>query len=146
MINSRNPAHAAPALKQLHQLLIDPMHDALPTDPEAAVIFIPQDFLFFLPFPALINRENQYLIEHHTLLTSPSIQVLALTHHHHQRMSALWTEANSPAMVVGNPKMPQDEETLLAMVLSDYPDLLLLRVQPALWFRFGKSLMHQLLR
>ncbi|MGB3494341.1 MAG: CHAT domain-containing tetratricopeptide repeat protein [Elainellaceae cyanobacterium] len=106
VVNSHNPTRAAPALKQLHQLLIAPIHDALPTDPEAKVIFVPQDFLFLLPFPALTNPENQYLIEQHTLLTAPSIQVLALTRHHRQRISAIAARANATAVVVGNPEMP----------------------------------------
>ena len=40
-------------LQQLHELLITPIKDFLPSDPNARVIFIPQDSLFFVPFPAL---------------------------------------------------------------------------------------------
>ena len=97
-------------LSQLHGLLIEPIAELLPDDPEATVVFIPQGELFLLPFPALLNREGQYLIERHTLLTSPSIQVLALT----EAMAADRpanlslpgiTSLNNP-LIVGNPTMP----------------------------------------
>jgi len=66
-------------LKQLHQLLIAPIADLLPSDPEAKVAFIPQGSLFLVPFAALQDAEGTYLIEKHTILTAPSIQVLGLT-------------------------------------------------------------------
>jgi CHAT domain-containing protein len=36
-------------LRQLHQLLIEPIADLLPSDPNARVIFMPQQSLFFVP-------------------------------------------------------------------------------------------------
>ncbi len=39
--------------KQLHQLLIEPIADLLPKDPAERVVFMPQESLFLLPFPAL---------------------------------------------------------------------------------------------
>src|SRR5919202_875154 len=47
----------AKQLQQLHQLLIDPVADLLPTDPNAPVIFIPQDSLFLTPFVALQDKQ-----------------------------------------------------------------------------------------
>jgi CHAT domain-containing protein len=69
-------AKATKRLQQLHQLLIQPIADLLPTDPNAHVIFIPQERLFLAPFPALQDASGKYLIEKHTILTAPSIQVL----------------------------------------------------------------------
>jgi CHAT domain-containing protein len=63
------------------------------------VIFIPQDELFLVPFAALQDTTDQYLIEKHTILTAPSIQVLDLTRQ--QQVSA------KVALVVGNPTMPR---------------------------------------
>jgi tetratricopeptide (TPR) repeat protein len=40
-------------LRQLYQILIDPIQDLLPTNPEDHVIFIPHNALFLTPFPAL---------------------------------------------------------------------------------------------
>lgn len=96
------------ARKQLHQLLIDPIAEFLPKDSEANVIFIPQDSLFLVPFVALQDASGQYLIEKHTILSAPAIQVLELTH---QQKQHLKTEYSGPfqgnnVVVVGNPTMP----------------------------------------
>ncbi|BBD58366.1 TPR repeat-containing protein [Nostoc sp. HK-01] len=91
-------------LQQLHEILIQPIAQELPKNPNAHVIFIPQESLFFVPFPALKDADNKYLIEKHTILTAPSIQVLDLTHK--QRIQT----RNAPsqnALVVGNPIMPR---------------------------------------
>jgi CHAT domain-containing protein/Flp pilus assembly protein TadD len=90
-------------LQQLHQLLIDPIADLLPTDPNARVVFIPQNTLFLVPFPALVDASGKYLIEKHTLLTAPAIQVLEFTR---QRRQFVPGEAKD-VLVVGNPTMPR---------------------------------------
>ncbi|MBD1809672.1 CHAT domain-containing protein [Microcoleus sp. FACHB-SPT15] len=96
------------ARKQLHQLLIEPIAEFLPTHPEARVIFIPQESLFLLPFAALQNASGQYLIEKHTILTAPAIQVLDLTHQQRQRLETQYKEPlqGKEVLVVGNPTMP----------------------------------------
>ncbi|NEP16707.1 MAG: CHAT domain-containing protein, partial [Leptolyngbya sp. SIO4C1] len=83
--------------RDLHQILIAPVADLLPSDPHARVVFIPQEQLFLVPFPALQADDNSYLIEHHTVLSAPAIQVLALT--------AQPGERGSPhrPLIVGNP-------------------------------------------
>ena len=92
-----------PNLPTLHQLLIDPIASLLPKDPNAHVIFIPQGSLFQVPFPALLDANDTYLIEKHTILTSPSIQVLALTR---QQKLAQKQPNSGNALVLGNPTMP----------------------------------------
>ena len=101
-------ARGEAARKQLHQLLIEPIAEFLPTNPEARVIFIPQESLFLLPFAALQDASGQYLIEKHTILTAPAIQVLGLTHQQRQRLEAQHTEPlrGEDVLVVGNPTMP----------------------------------------
>ncbi|MUG94179.1 tetratricopeptide repeat protein [Scytonema sp. UIC 10036] len=89
-------------LKQLYQLLIQPISHLLPTSPDVPVIFIPQDFLFLLPFSTLQDAEGKFLIEKHTILIAPSIQVLELT----QKRSIQVPETSLDALVIGNPKMP----------------------------------------
>jgi len=86
-------------LEQLYQLLIAPIAELLPTNPEERVIFIPNRELFLVPFPGLQDTNNQYLVEQHTILTAPAIQILQLTH---QQQPTSETEA----LVVGNPTMP----------------------------------------
>lgn len=91
------------ALQRLYSFLIEPITDLLPTDPNDRVIFIPQASLFLVPFPALQDENGQYLIERHTILTAPAIQVLGLTHQQQQQMQG--RQQGSP-LVVGNPVMP----------------------------------------
>ena len=89
-------------LKELHQLLIEPIAHLLPQDPQARVVFIPDQELFFVPFAALQDEQGKYLIDKHTILSSPSIQVLDLTQQRKARLSGTIGES----LIVGNPKMP----------------------------------------
>ncbi len=91
-------------VQQMYQLLIKPIADLLPTNSNDRVIFIPHQSLFLIPFAALQDEQGKYLIEKHTILTAPSIQVLQLTHSQRQK------NKQSPLAnitVVGNPIMPQ---------------------------------------
>jgi CHAT domain-containing protein/tetratricopeptide (TPR) repeat protein len=98
-----------PALQILHQLLIAPIADLLPSDPKQRVIFIPQASLFLVPFPALQNPKGKYLIERHTILTAPAIQVLDLTRKQRQRLASsnVQSSPHSSRLIVGNPTMPR---------------------------------------
>jgi CHAT domain-containing protein len=89
-------------LQQLHQLLIEPIAALLPTDPNANVIFIPQEQLFLVPFAALQDKDGTFLLEKHTILSTPSIQVLELTHQQRQRIGI----EKGESLLVGNPTMP----------------------------------------
>jgi CHAT domain-containing protein/tetratricopeptide (TPR) repeat protein len=90
-------------LHQSYQLLIEPIADLLPKNPESHVIFIPQGPLFLIPFPALQDEQGKYLIEKHTMLTAPSIQVLNLTRQARQNLPQV---TQSDVLIVGNPTMP----------------------------------------
>jgi CHAT domain-containing protein len=90
-------------LQELHQLLIKPIADLLPTDPEARLIFIPHKDLFSVTFPALQDAEGKYLIEKHTILTAPAIQVLDLTRQLRSRVPG----SAQKVLIVGNPTMPK---------------------------------------
>jgi CHAT domain-containing protein/tetratricopeptide (TPR) repeat protein len=99
---ARQPEQTNLRLQQLHQVLIDPIADLLPTNPNDPVIFIPQGELFLVPFPALQAANGKYLIQSHTILTAPSIQVLGLT----QQPSQARSLNPSEVLIVGNPTMP----------------------------------------
>ncbi|MBD1889607.1 CHAT domain-containing protein [Coleofasciculus sp. FACHB-SPT9] len=96
------------ARAQLHQVLIEPIADFLPKDANSHVIFIPQGGLFLLPFPALKAPNGKYLIEQHTILTAPAIEVLDLTQQQQQRVEGLYRTSldSKNVLVVGNPTMP----------------------------------------
>jgi CHAT domain-containing protein len=99
-------------LQQLHNLLIKPIADVLPTDQNDRVIFIPHQELFLVPFAALQDESGKYLVEKHTILTAPSIQVLQLTHQQQQRGA----RRGNDALVVGNPTMPK-----VALTIGELP-------------------------
>lgn len=86
-------------LNQLHRVLIAPIKDDLPKNPEDRVIFVPQEELFLVPFPALRDQSDEYLIEDHTISTIPSIQVLANT----RRRRLELADSTGNALIVGNP-------------------------------------------
>ena len=87
------------ALQQLHQLLIQPIAEYLPTNPEEKVIFIPHREMLLIPFALLQDQEKEYLISKHTILVTPGIQVL-------QELPSVAKDNNNFALVVGNPIMP----------------------------------------
>ncbi|KEI69117.1 hypothetical protein A19Y_4470 [Planktothrix agardhii NIVA-CYA 126/8] len=97
-----NP-HQYRELKELHQLLIKPIEDLLPTNPDEPVIFVPTDALFYLPFAALVDEEGKFLIEKHTIVMSPAITVLETTHKQRQNLSS----SAQDIVIVGNPQMPK---------------------------------------
>ncbi|MEG4231779.1 CHAT domain-containing protein [Microcoleus sp. Pol11C3] len=100
---SPGTSQTKPQLQQLHQIFIQPIADLLPNNPQDLVILIPQHSLFLLPFYALIDPDGKYLIEKHTILTAPSIQVLDLTHQQKQKNQRINPQNT---LIVGNPIMP----------------------------------------
>lgn len=97
--------------EQLYQILIQPIADQLPLDPEAHIIFIPQQALLMIPFSNLQDASGKYLVERHTILTSPAIILLNLTHQQRQHIP----DSAKEKLVVGNPQpMPKDFHSLPA--------------------------------
>jgi tetratricopeptide (TPR) repeat protein len=95
-----------PYLRQLHELLIKPIADLLPTNPQSSVIIIPDGALYTVPFAALQDAQDRYLIDSHTISVVPSLAVLAQTSQLKQRqLSAL-----ASSLVVGNPDFTQQTE------------------------------------
>jgi CHAT domain-containing protein/Flp pilus assembly protein TadD len=92
-------------LQQLHDLLIAPIAKHLPKNTDEKVIFVPHESLFLVPFPALTDAKGKYLIEKHTILTAPSIQLLEYTHKkpHSPKLASLQPK---DILLVGNPTMP----------------------------------------
>jgi CHAT domain-containing protein/Flp pilus assembly protein TadD len=101
-----NPETQKKRLQKLHEILISPIADLLPKKETDKVVFIPQSSLFLVPFPALQDENGKYLIEKHTILTSPSIQVLDLTKKQYQKLGNQPLQTNN-MLIVGNPIMPK---------------------------------------
>jgi CHAT domain-containing protein/Flp pilus assembly protein TadD len=100
-VEAKNESNQKQNLQKLHEVLIEPIASLLPTNPDEHVIFIPHDSLFLVPFVALQDKDGKYLIEKHTILTAPSIQVLDLTHQQRQNVTG------KDVLVMGNPIMPK---------------------------------------
>lgn len=94
-------------LRNMHQILIEPIADLLPKNPEEQVIFIPQGTLLLVPFAALQEADKTFLIERHTIRTAPSIQVLGLTQTQQAQRPAQPQATATNALVIGNPTMPK---------------------------------------
>lgn len=93
--------------RDAYKLLIEPIKDLLPQNPEDLVIFIPQEALFLVPFPGLQNDAGEFLIEQHTIQIAPSIQTLGL------KPTNTLTLDRAQALVVGNPSpMPESLASL----------------------------------
>lgn len=64
-------------LQQGYRLLIEPLEDLLPQQEGGRVILIPHRELGMLPFGALLDSQDRFLLERFTLSIAPSLQVLA---------------------------------------------------------------------
>ncbi|HEY9879470.1 MAG TPA: CHAT domain-containing tetratricopeptide repeat protein [Leptolyngbyaceae cyanobacterium] len=111
LIETTTPVASQQNLQTLHQLLIEPIQDLLPANPEDPVVIVPHGNLFLVPFPALMTKEGDYLIQHHTLLTAPSLQTLALTNQREQAAASRSRDSGNllpdNLLIVGNPHTPQ---------------------------------------
>jgi CHAT domain-containing protein/tetratricopeptide (TPR) repeat protein len=88
-------------LRELHRVLVEPVLRALPPKPDEPVVIIPHKELFLVPFAALEGADGTRLIDQHTLLNSPSVQVLQLLARRPRESIRSGT-----ALVVGNPWLP----------------------------------------
>ena len=93
-------------LKRLHELLILPIADLLPNNPSQEVTFIPHEEIFSIPFPALMDANEDYLIDKYTISTAPSIQILRQAQRKRQTLGKFTPELAQEWLVVGNPAMP----------------------------------------
>jgi len=102
-----SPEIEADNLGDLYELLIAPIQEYLPEDEHTQVIFIPQGKLFLVPFPALQADDRTYLIQHHTISTAPSIQILDLTYQKRLAQNMLGGITGETSLIVGNPISPE---------------------------------------
>lgn len=118
------PVDQAEQLRKLYQILIEPIQGWLPENELAHIVFIPQDELFLVPFPALLDTDNQPLISQHTVSTAPSIQVLSLTYNRHEQLRNDAHVNGTEILLVGNPEMPEvpDSEAIALDSLSGAED------------------------
>ncbi len=90
-------------MRVLHDILIKPIAQWLPTDPAMPLAFVPQGELFLIPLAALPNNGSAPLIERHAFTIVSSIEMLELAA---KQKVAVDSKGNSDLLVVGNPTMP----------------------------------------
>ncbi|NET36930.1 MAG: CHAT domain-containing protein [Cyanothece sp. SIO1E1] len=89
-------------LQELYQLLISPIEDLLPINPDSHVVFVPYGSIFFIPFPALQDTSGQYLIDKHTIRIATNLRTLLLNHQNQEQETY---RAGDDVLVVGNPTL-----------------------------------------
>lgn len=94
MLAQRHPAYAQPA-SELYQLLIAPAESQLQNI--HTVCIVPDNFLWRLPFQALISRNGKYLIEQYALNYAPSLSLL-------QELTNQGKNWNDSFIAFGNPR------------------------------------------
>ncbi|MEM9486927.1 MAG: CHAT domain-containing tetratricopeptide repeat protein, partial [Cyanobacteria bacterium P01_F01_bin.116] len=109
-LQTTQTSRAQADLKQLYNLTIAPIAQYLPESPAEKVVVVPHRELFLVPFPALQNAEGKYLIENHTLGTTPSLQTLYFLQQRTMTQSGqtlvVGIDRQQAAVIVGNPDMP----------------------------------------
>ena len=100
-LSADDPEH----LKRIYRLLIQPIEAHLPRDPGARLLIVPHRELSTVPFAALLDGRDRFLVDRYAISVTPSLQVLDTVSR--QRPAAI-----GPALVVGNPSpMPLDPRT-----------------------------------
>jgi CHAT domain-containing protein/Tfp pilus assembly protein PilF len=100
----RTSPELSSGLRVLHQLLIEPVADRLPRDPEIPLIIVPHGSLLLLPFSLLANPSGTPLVDRHTLASAPALSVFRFVR---ERPAAASTNIRT-ALVIADPMPPPD--------------------------------------
>ena len=96
-LSVNDPEH----LKQVYRLLIEPVEAQLPKQNGGRLIIVPHRELSAVPFAALLDGRDRFLVDRYAISITPSLQVL-------DTVSRRQPAAISPALVVGNPSSMPD--------------------------------------
>ncbi|WP_042280821.1 CHAT domain-containing protein [Candidatus Protochlamydia sp. R18] len=92
-------------LKNWYEILITPIEDYLPKDPQQVVTIIPDGYLAQIPFAAFLDKKGTYLIEKHPISIAPSIGILKL-------LEEIPKKFSKNSLVIGNPTTPYSKDSL----------------------------------
>lgn len=105
--NERSPDGSAnkpiDLLHDISRIVVHPIEDLLPADPDQEVVIIPHGQLYALPYAALETKDGKTLIEKHTLVHASSIGAYKLSA---SRRGASGAFKFKDILIVGNPEMP----------------------------------------
>lgn len=112
------------ALRGLYKLLIEPVSDLLPDQPERSLIVVPHQDLFAVPFAALARPDTsegeRYLVQDHALVYVPSLGVLRQIH---ARANNRTRDEKPSLLAVVNPKFGPNLEDKTGKLPAPLPDL-----------------------
>lgn len=89
-------------LKDLYGVLLKPLESFLPASPDEVITIVPHGALYSLPFAALMNEQQKYFVEKHTLCYTPAIGVMRATQQIEQEVRQL----PDKLLAFGNPITP----------------------------------------
>lgn len=98
----RHPNHRALS-RELYQLLIEPVVNELQNI--RTVCFVPESYLWTLPFQALTTKRATYLVEQYALHYATSLSVL-----HEMNDRTRQASSNGSLIALGNPVIGRDEK------------------------------------
>ncbi len=104
-----------PSARELYQLLIKPAQAQLRS--KTNLVIVPDDKLWELPFQALLNEGNRYLIESSAVSYSPSLTVLREMKE--QREKRRIDPASSALLALGNPAIGRATIERATLTLRD---------------------------
>ncbi|MCB9069641.1 MAG: CHAT domain-containing protein [Calditrichae bacterium] len=90
-------------LRELDELLIQPVAEYLPKSPDESLMIIPHDILYVFPFACLVDAQNKYLVERNVFATAPSVGLLKFTR---ARVREQFNRERPWLLLMGNPEMP----------------------------------------
>jgi CHAT domain-containing protein/tetratricopeptide (TPR) repeat protein len=90
-------------LTDMYNVLIAPIKDLLPKEPDALVTFVPHRTLFLVPFAALMDSNRKFFIEDHTLSVIPALGVLRATESMAGELKASGGAGQDKLLAFGNP-------------------------------------------
>ncbi|XP_022094203.1 tetratricopeptide repeat protein 28-like isoform X2 [Acanthaster planci] len=98
-------------LRADYNIFIAPIESFLPEWREGMtdvprVTFIPQDYMYNLPFCALLGPDNHHLIKKYVISFVPSVRTLKLTNQRLSQLRQMSSAAPHSVLAVGNPTMP----------------------------------------
>jgi CHAT domain-containing protein/Tfp pilus assembly protein PilF len=97
------PDRLTPLTRELHRLVIEPLAEWLPADPDTPLIIVPHGPLMPLSFALLTDDAGTPLVERHTISYAPALSVFRYTA---PRVRA--REARATALIVADPATPKD--------------------------------------
>lgn len=89
-------------LKRAYELLVQPIEDLLPTGQGDRLIIVPHRELSTMPFVALIDSQDRFLLDRYTITVTPSLQILNLVEQTPQ-------SAKGQPLIIGNPDPMPDK-------------------------------------